>query len=195
MVLPKCVATVVTLLLVNTLPVSPTLDIETCHGYINQRLSILYGLMLAHISNSPMYLPKLILNGRQYVEDSPFTFNTVPFGHFYDVNHFITTMRPHVHVLGTESNQPPTQYITQGNWSTLMAQSKWTDQLVQVSCPMFFLPAETLQKHTPLVEAWLRAFKPGLRFRSSLLTVRDRLQHGQYNFLHWRAEKDCALKC
>lgn len=166
------------------------LDLQTCNGFVNQRLSVLYGLILAQKSNRSVYLPKLHLNGRQLVDQSFSLANLVPFSHFYDVEHFVATIQPHVRVLAQENNRHVPFKVTPANFSLL-----WTgipsSEPVRVSCPLFHLPAETVKQHIPLVNAWLEAFRPAARFHDALAAGRAHLARGQYNYVHWRAEEDC----
>ncbi len=177
-----------------TFDATSTMDIQTCNGFINQRLSILYGLVLAQKSNRSMYLPQLRLNGRQLVDVSVSLSNLVPFSLFYQVDHFVASISPHVHVFAKESDQQPTLHVTPHNWTVLWAQqANLSHEPVQVACPLFHLEADVVMQHIPLVNAWLHAFVPAARFQTILAAGRAHLQQGQYNFLHWRAEEDCTV--
>lgn len=177
-----------------------TLDIETCNGFVNQRLSILYGLVIAKKTRRAVYLPMLRLNGRQFVDESSAASNVVPFSKFYDADHFIKTISPHVPVLEERVGQPHlTLHVQPHDFHLLWTQANFFREPTHIACPLFKLPPDMMLQHAPLVKAWLDAFKPAPRFEGYLNAAINKLHAGKFNFLHWRAEQDCTcvamLRC
>ena len=169
-----------------------TLDIETCNGFVNQRLSILYGLVIAKKTRRAVYLPMLKLNGRQFVDETSSAANVVPFSHFYDADHFTKAISPHVPVIQDRILQPHlTLQVQPQDFHLLWTQASFFREPTHISCPLFKLPPDMMLQHAPLVRAWLHAFKPAPRFDVYLSTAISKLHSGQFNFLHWRAEQDC----
>ncbi|GFR49842.1 hypothetical protein Agub_g11783, partial [Astrephomene gubernaculifera] len=76
-------------------PANRTIRFQVCNGFANQRLSIMYGILLARRLNRSAVLPVLIDNGLQRSDAAVLVNadNQVPFSSMYDVRHFITTMR------------------------------------------------------------------------------------------------------
>lgn len=168
---------------------SATLEMETCNGFINQRISILYGLLFANRTNRAMFLPKLRLNGRQFVEDDVSADGIVPFSHFYDVEHFVATISSYVTLLTDSEARPTATFVKPGDLQRGVANSS---AHVHLACPLFHLERDIVLQHKPLVLAWLQAFEPAPRFHVLLQAATARMEHGQYNFVHWRAEQDCT---
>ncbi len=168
------------------------LGIETCNGFVNQRLSILYGLVVAKRTRRAVHLPMLRVNGRQFVDEGSLNATWVPFSHFYDVDHFVNTISPHVPVITQSQGHPRlTLHVQPLNFHLLWTHANFFREPTQIECPLFKLPPEMMLQHTPLVKAWLNAFKPAPRFQAALAAAKRKLMPGRYNFLHWRAEQDC----
>lgn len=169
-----------------------TLDIETCNGFVNQRLSILYGLVIAKRTRRAVYLPMLRLNGRQFVDESH-NMTWVPFSHFYDADHFVKTISPHVPVIAPrEGHARLTLHVQPHDFHLLWTQANFFREPTRIACPLFKLPPDMMLQYAPLVNAWVDAFKPASRFQSVINAAKRKLQPGRYNFLHWRAEQDCT---
>ena len=164
-----------------------TLDIETCGGLVNQRISILYGLVIAKMSRRAVNLPMLRLVGGETSSA-----RMVPFGHLFDADHFIKTISPHVPVTSVEDQSPFTLQVQAHDAHLLWTQANLFREPTHISCPLFKLPPDTMLQHASLVRAWLSAFKPAPRFDVYLSRAVENMQAGSFNFLHWRAEEACT---
>ncbi len=71
-------------------PVNQTLRFTVCNGFANQRLSVVYGMMLAKRLNRSVVLPELLTDGlqRTTADVAANGTNSVPFGKVYDELYF-----------------------------------------------------------------------------------------------------------
>jgi len=74
------------------------LSFEVCGGFTNQRLSILYGSLLAKQIGSKIVLPQLLVNYNDKFNDS------VPFHNFYDQSHFKKELKKYKFHFTTNDN-------------------------------------------------------------------------------------------
>ena len=159
-------------------PVNQTLRFNVCNGFANQRLSVVYGVMLAVRLNRSVVMPELLTDGLQRTNADKVAdgTNSVPFGDVYDEMHFrVALARAGIRVL-TEAEAPPaTTYATvklgdlvaaegithklQGNYSNA--------QHLALDCPLFKLqPAELTHLHDgPIIWTVLDAMRPAPEVR------------------------------
>ena len=85
-----------------------TLTFEVCGGLTNQRMALVHGFMIAHITNRSVLLPWLnpngVQTGKSYHEDRS---NLVPFSKFFDVAMVTAALAPLVRVAGLRPEPPP----------------------------------------------------------------------------------------
>jgi hypothetical protein len=72
----------------NALPLKKTLSFSVCNGFANQRLSLLYGVVIAKQLERSIYLPNLIEDGVQYTTKTNYG-KGAPFESMYDREAFI----------------------------------------------------------------------------------------------------------
>ncbi|KXZ50966.1 hypothetical protein GPECTOR_14g21 [Gonium pectorale] len=127
-------------------PGNRTLRFAVCNGYANQRLSVLYGTLLAKRLGRSAVLPVLVDNGLQRTDDAVLASgdNQVPFGDMYDQPYFIRTMAAAgVRVLAPEDAPPPSSYdhvdLAPYGWSVTgaLASRHAGAQHLSIGCPLF----------------------------------------------------------
>lgn len=69
---------------------APTLRFEVCNGFANQRLALVYGILLAHLLGRTAVLPSVLTNGTQVSDDwvAGDASTTVPLSKMYDAQVF-----------------------------------------------------------------------------------------------------------
>lgn len=88
---------------------TPTLRFSVCNGFTNQRLAILYGIVLAVKTNRVAVLPDLMDDGIQFTDTdvTPTANDTQSFSDFYDVAHFTSSLQAAGIPLLLQSDSPP----------------------------------------------------------------------------------------
>lgn len=151
-----------------------TLRFEVCNGFANQRLSVVYGIMLAaRLQRSPV-LPRLLSDGLQRSDEAKVAGagSGTPFSQIYDQRHFMLSLaRLGIRVL-EESEVPPDSAYSHvrlsdlhagpaGITAPLLANHSAVEHL-GIDCPLFKLqPAELSHLGDgPFIVAVLDAMKP-----------------------------------
>ncbi|KAG2445065.1 hypothetical protein HYH02_008932 [Chlamydomonas schloesseri] len=153
-------------------PVNKTLRFPVCNGFANQRLSILYGMVLAKRLGRAAVLPVLVDNGLQRGDSAVLATanNQIPFEEMYDLPHFVSSMAgAGVHVL-RPADAPPANTVLrlaglsrgqQGGVSEALATTYASIRHIAIDCPLFKLGAEEMQPgFEPLVWATLNGLRP-----------------------------------
>ncbi|KAG2430860.1 hypothetical protein HXX76_009834 [Chlamydomonas incerta] len=152
--------------------VNKTLRFPVCNGFANQRLSILYGVVLAKRLGRAAVLPVLVDNGLQRGDSAVLATanNQIPFEEMYDLPHFLTSMAgAGVRVL-LPADAPPANTVLrlaglargqQGGVSEALATTYASIRHIAIDCPLFKLGAEEMQPgFEPLVWAALNGLRP-----------------------------------
>jgi len=187
----------------------PTLSFDVCDGMANQRLSLLYGIVLAFELGRAAVLPNFQVTVPSMVEDSGRAGTAeIAMSEFYDVPHFIQRMA----AVGVE-------VVARQDWSKqegdlaaavdissmddpvekLTAQHKNTQHL-HVGCPLHRLqPFYFSGANNRIMWSVLEGLQPNKRIVKEAAAVRKHLNkltyHRKYNILHLRIENDWEEYC
>lgn len=126
---------------------SRTLRFTVCNGFANQRLAILYGIVLALRTGRIPILPDLIHDGIQLTDAHimPTADNTQPFSEFYDVAHFTASLLTAGIPILLPSKTPPTSSYTAVSMKVLgqdpvkaLTSSRYSSlPHIALDCPLF----------------------------------------------------------
>ncbi|KAG2452983.1 hypothetical protein HYH02_002320 [Chlamydomonas schloesseri] len=202
-------------MLANVPPKHHTMRFQVCNGFANQRLSVVYGVLLAHrLGRSPV-LPVLMRDGIQR-DDKTVTAqgsNKVAFEEVYDLQYFLHQMaKAGVRVLEPHEAPLPSAYteVSLGslgaNVSGALNTSYSHVQHLAVDCPLFKMspPELDARQDEPIIWAVLDAMRPADKPWEYV----EEMQHAilqlgglngkpatKYNFLHLRMENDWVEHC
>ncbi|KAG2487834.1 hypothetical protein HYH03_013551 [Edaphochlamys debaryana] len=196
-------------------PTQRTLRFEVCNGFANQRLSVVYGIMLAVRLNRVPVLPVLVRDGIQRT-DAAVTANgdrAVSFDQVYDAAYFLSEMaKSGVRVLPPEEAPLFSVYnvVALGslNGANMTASLQKYDDVANlaIDCPLFKLaPAEMDPvQDEPIIWAILDAMRPAPHVRKHVESFQAAIRRfggsdgkpaPKYNFLHLRMENDWVEHC
>jgi hypothetical protein len=179
----------------NALPLKKTLSFSVCNGFANQRLSLLYGVVIAKHLNRDIYLPNLIEDGIQYTTETNYG-KGAPFESMYDRATFVKGLaKIGVNVL---PGSPPAVLessvdLTEEQTSDLVDSREYEDyDHISLGCPLLRLPGSFMAH----VDIWpvLNALQPNTEHVSKIAGVQQLLGE-QYTFLHLRVEMDWMAHC
>ncbi|BDA51623.1 hypothetical protein COCOBI_19-1790 [Coccomyxa sp. Obi] len=94
---------------------SSTLQFSTCNGFANQRLAIVYAVVMAKASHRSLVVPSLLLNGAQLSEGMHLSGNdasSVPFENIYDMTAFGEALESLGVTVVAASRTPPFSDLT-----------------------------------------------------------------------------------
>ncbi|GIL81750.1 hypothetical protein Vretimale_1367 [Volvox reticuliferus] len=205
-------------------PQSRTLRFQVCNGFANQRLSIIYGALLAVRLDRTAVLPVLIDNGLQRTDNTILanTDNQVLFSDMYDQPYFIKAMAAAgLRVVAPEEAPPMTTYaqvpLAQYGWSAAAPLAEHFGDVLHlaVDCPLFKMAASELTAADwDFMWAVLDALRPNpqaaaLLDRAVARIAERQLRNGRegaaktdaaassssFNFIHLRIENDWVAHC
>lgn len=150
---------------------SLTLRFSVCNGLTNQRISLLYGIMLALRTGRVPVLPDLIPDGTQSTDArvDPSSGNVQAFSAIYDLPHFLSSLQAAGIPIVLPSAAPPVSLyqnvtVEQLGWDTYgsLSSSKYASiPHLAMDCPLWKVPLSAItQEELPLLWAVLRAFTP-----------------------------------
>lgn len=155
-----------------------TLRFKLCNEFADQRLALMYGVLLANVTGRIPVLPELLLKGEQYNNDdnqSSAAEATVPMSEVYDVDRFLegVSRRAGVRILRpTEAPEFPdyVPFSIAGDWQD------WLDKLTQVEAPHVALNCTLLKLGKDAIRekeglAW--AVLDSLKLNERLAGIRD----------------------
>jgi hypothetical protein len=171
---------------------SRILRFSVCNGYTNQRLALIYGFLVAHLSERDVILPRLIRDGTQMSTEivTASEGNFANFGTFYDVSHLKTTLENFITVV-PDPNIDHDQYTPLHNPMDAISSNA---RAVDIGCPMFRLPSDVLAKHADVVWRILESLQPSRVLRTLVKKITDGLSR-PFTFLHLRSERDWKQHC
>lgn len=164
-----------------------TLKFETCNGYGNQRLSLVYGILLAHATGRAAVAPDFLLDGTQTARNNmrPDMANVLPFQEAYDLpklQQALTSLE--VVELISAGEAPPaasyTQLSLEQHTDAVMALESHScigTPHVQVDCPLFKLPPTTIEARKDMLWAVLDALQPAQRLQKYVNEAVEKLRH------------------
>ncbi|GLC41858.1 hypothetical protein PLESTM_001258700 [Pleodorina starrii] len=196
-------------------PKQQTLRFKVCNGFANQRLSVVYGVLLAlRLGRTPV-LPVLMRDGIQRTDATVTAHgaNKVPFEEVYDLNYFLFKLAgAGIRLLEPHEAPRPSAYteVSLGSLGSNVSGSLATTyghlQHLSIDCPLFkMIPAEINQTtDEPVIWAVLDAMRPAALPFSYVSSMQQAIRHlgavngkaaTKYNFLHLRMENDWVEHC
>ena len=178
----------------------PSLSFAVCNGFTNQRLSILYGMIIAKETGRSLVLPRLILNGVQYNTSATLyatAENSVKFGHFYDTHTFVQAMQRHgIQLVDSMPTRVSDKFIPEADIQAFVREfSKYMmHSHISIGCPLMRLDAALVARYAYLVRDVLSSLVPSQHFKRMLGLATRRLS-SDFNFLHLRMENDWIRHC
>ncbi|KAJ9509652.1 hypothetical protein QJQ45_011339 [Haematococcus lacustris] len=187
-----------------------TLQFPVCNGMANQRLSLLYGVMLAHELGRVAILPDFLLSGVQWDEKDVVAgkeTGSVPMSRLYDVQKFVSSTA----AMGVEVVDVPDLLRAQLHATAVdvSGMADVVDQLslnynstqhISIGCPIFKLTASTFTGVNKRV-MWAIAdgLQPSQRLAQSINSIVTSMQRmtpsHTFNYVHLRMEGDWVLHC
>jgi hypothetical protein len=188
-----------------------TLAFSVCNGMANQRLSLLYGVMLASELGRAVVLPEFALAGREDLSaaniDTVFNSTFVPMSDLYDVKHFISALAAvGIEVLDTLA-APPRSLATEVDISKMediveaLSAKQYKDvNHLAIGCPLFRVPVYYFTgANSRILWATLEGITPSKQIARNVNSVIKQLKHlthhRSFNFLHLRIETDWQQHC
>jgi hypothetical protein len=148
---------------------SKTLRFAVCNGFANQRLSIVYGILIAAKTRRVPVLPSLIADGRQFVDLGPGAEaqGGVGFDSYYDEPFFLRSMMDLVsmRVLPDSAAPPASAYkrvsIAELGPDLLEGLRAYdSTNHVAIDCPLFALPPGAIEAEGEHIWGVLDALRP-----------------------------------
>jgi hypothetical protein len=185
-----------------------TLMFDVCNGMSNQRLSLLYGVILSLELGRAAVLPSLVMQGMQATDEAALAEgnNSAPFSFMYDTPHFIQAMA----LVGVEvieqRHAPPRELYSKVDLSKLddpvedLVHNYKTTNHLAAGCPLFRLHAYYFSGNNyKLIWAVLNGLQPSALINKQLKIITNKLTAAspskRYNFLHLRMENDWVEHC
>eukprot|EP00798_Chlamydomonas_sp_ICE-L_P007680 gene7680-840_t len=182
-----------------------TLKFDVCNGMSNQRLSMLYGVILAYELGRTPVLPSFLLSGVQWTAENSVSGVKIPMEDIYDVAHF----RDSLELVGistlTDQEAPRNSQYVQASIIKMvdlvedLARFRGSKHL-KVGCPLFKLPPSYFTgANSRIMLKTLQGLRPAPRIQSTVAKIvkelRARSPMKRFNFLHLRVEQDWVLHC
>ncbi|GBF93895.1 hypothetical protein Rsub_06894 [Raphidocelis subcapitata] len=184
-----------------------TLSFSVCNGFANQRLSLVFGLVIAKQLGRVVVLPQMLLNGMQTSDENREASDTpssTPFEEFYDLQALRAALAPFhmrllTHVQGAAL--PPSR----SSANVTLAGSKPIESVVDhfalhqnrdhisMDCPALYLATGVVQAESKFIRAVLMGLRPSHTVEGYIRAAVERL--GTFNFLHLRIERDWQAHC
>ena len=182
------------------------LQFETCHGLANQRLCLVFGVVVAKDMGLELVLPDLPRNGIEG-KNAPMTTDFVPFDAMYDERHFRTQLEE-VGVRFAEAGATiPSDQVhvcdTKSSWRQCKASylaSRTERPHLKFGCP-FLTPiwdGKLIGTQEKLALQVLQALVPSERIANALHELKQVLKiekENNFHVLHLRAETDWEEHC
>mmetsp|Transcript_15112 Transcript_15112/g.44546 ORF Transcript_15112/g.44546 Transcript_15112/m.44546 type:complete len:295 (-) Transcript_15112:256-1140(-) len=134
----------------------PTVRFDVCHGFSNQRLSIIYGVIAAKRANRAVVIPTLLADGEHEKVEKD---HTMMFADVFDEDYFIQVLSQNAAILVLrDEDVPGSVHVSIDrvlNGTTIMH--------VNVACPLFQL--EIAEHEQVLVKLVLDAMVPSQKVK------------------------------
>ncbi|KAI8467661.1 MAG: hypothetical protein J3K34DRAFT_523549 [Monoraphidium minutum] len=193
----------------------PTLHFEVCNGFANQRLSIMYGLVIAKALGRAAVLPALLLDGTQMTAAAASLAaaaaagggGIAAFEDFYDLDEFghamgeegvpVLTRSEFDAAFGPAVDVAPLIIpgaLAAGNLGWLRNASQGRPH-VSVGCPLFALPADAVLAEEGLARRSMAALRPAAGVEARVQEYLAHIGSARFNYLHLRLEEDWQRHC
>ncbi|GBF98874.1 hypothetical protein Rsub_11478 [Raphidocelis subcapitata] len=191
-------------------PHGRTLSFEVCNGFANQRLALIYGLVIAKQLGRAAELPALLLDGTQtsardrLAADAPA--GAAAFEEFYDAHVLRAAVAPFGVTLLTADEaaaRPPAR----SRAAAALASVRPVDDIawhfsrhravehLALDCPLFRLSPSMMMAEHEFVLAVLAGLRPAPAVQPHVTQALGRLAGRPFNFVHLRMERDWQAHC
>eukprot|EP00798_Chlamydomonas_sp_ICE-L_P023584 gene23584-9112_t len=184
-----------------------TLKFEVCNGMSNQRLSVVYGIILASELGRVPVIPGVILSGVQWSSKATEAVDkSVHMEELYDVEYFKYTLDSvGIEVLDSRDAPPNTSctYVDisklQGDVVEGLAVHRSVNHL-SIGCPLFRLDGLYFEGNNDhILWATLNGMRPNTHLDKIVSAITKKLKSespdNRFNFVHLRIEDDWVLHC
>lgn len=185
-----------------------TLTFEVCNGMANQRLSLLYGVILAYELGRASVVPNFLLSGVQWTDKDTLASsnNSIAMSELYDAEHLISQLSAvGVEMLRPHEAPPKELYTTvditgmADPVAELNSQHKSTNHLY-VGCPLFRLHQYYFTgANNRIMWAVLAGIQTSKKLSNAIHPITKKLsgmsRSHKYNFVHLRIEEDWVAHC
>ncbi|KAL6753995.1 hypothetical protein V8C86DRAFT_404853 [Haematococcus lacustris] len=186
-----------------------TLQIQVCNGFTNQRLSLVYGALLARKTGRALVLPPLLADGTQMTGQQihASSASSIPLTTLYQLEPLSAALK----AVGVEvlpdpppSSPPPTFFSIEAAGFNGLSQLQGlaSSPAVATDCPLFHIAPGDIAKadDTAVVWAVLNGLQPNQLPARQAQAVLQRLSHRPggregFNMLHLRIEEDWVAHC
>lgn len=172
---------------------------KVCNGFTNQRLAIVYGMLIARETGRVVVLPDLLKDGKQsdIAQILASATNILPFGSVYDMHHFIFELKAlNITAIAVDSTDDECTLTLPGSDSTkvFVQPDAYADHLhIMLECPLFQLPPDVIFENQHFIFGVLNALKVNSHLSPFVADASYFL--GSFNFLHLRIESDWISHC
>lgn len=179
-----------------------SISFSVCNGFTNQRLSMLYGLVIAKATGRAVEMPLFSLFGAQYGSADVVATGVdgVQMAHFYDEYRFKAAMALHgINAFVTHGSVCPPETckrcVVSADEAIAGRGSVRLCRHLEVSaCPLFKLGSSVISHHRLLVVDYLASLVPNGVFAQRIKKISNALGNS-FNFLHLRIENDWLRHC
>eukprot|EP00798_Chlamydomonas_sp_ICE-L_P004103 gene4103-14204_t len=182
-----------------------TLQFEVCNGMSNQRLSVLYGIIIATELGRVPVIPGFLLSGVQWTAANTLSNDSVPMEELYDVPLFEQSLDSVGIEVMHPSKVPPASSVTRVDISKardpIELLSTYRGQKhVSIGCPLFKVPAYFFNgANSRVMWAALDGLRPNKMMSKPVNTIVNKMKslspNKRYNYVHLRIEQDWILHC
>jgi hypothetical protein len=195
-------------------PAAPprTLSFQVCNGFANQRLSLVYGLVIAKQLGRAAVLPALLTDGTQLTGAVRLAGDAgagaAPFESFYDVAALRTALAAHGVAALTRAefeaagggragaaaavSLAPSRPVDDVPWR--FAPHRGADHL-SLDCPLFKLTPGVVIAEQKFIWAVLEGLRPAAGVAAAVERALAPMGGRPFNFLHIRLERDWQAHC
>jgi len=186
-----------------------TLSFEVCNGFTNQRLSLLYGVLLAKESERSLVLPKLVRHGMSAgskARNHKYATGLVQFSAFYSKTTFERGLaNAGVRIIDGDFLRKEHREFDNGAIDSISLKNTEIESIlspnatviaakhVKIGCPFLLVNKTIVAKHRELVKHTLGSLAPSKSHKDWIENVIRSLK--TYNMIHLRIENDWISHC
>ncbi|KAI8477207.1 MAG: hypothetical protein J3K34DRAFT_381683 [Monoraphidium minutum] len=192
-------------------PPHQTLSFQVCNGFANQRLALIYGLVIAKQLGRAAVLPTLILDGTQLTDAARLASDdraaTATFDAFYDAAALRAALATHGVRALTQAEFDALPGASAGGAAASLAAARPVSDVprhfaahhgadhLALDCPLFKLAPALIQAEHKFIWSVLSALRPAAALAPHVARAMASVKGKPFNFLHIRLEKDWQAHC
>jgi hypothetical protein len=168
------------------------LRFDVCEGFAEQRLALMYGFLLAKLSNRTAILPRLLVDTSQDPAGRAASSRHLHFSDVYDLDRFQAAINGSIEVLDAHVANSKRIPMLSNPWDAVTS----TEALVDVQCPLPGVPPDILSKHEDLAWQILDALQPSRLVEGLVDQAAKRMGiDGAYTLLHLLSDQSWKDEC